>query len=42
MIYWWTMALDHNFGNGKMTKEDITWPDSIDEAKAAIKSLLDR
>ena len=36
------MALDHNFGNGKITKEDITWPGSIEEAKAAIKSLHDR
>lgn len=42
MMYWWTMALDHNFGEGTKTKEDISWPGSVDAAKAAIRSLHDQ
>ena len=39
MIYWWTTALDYNFGNGILQREDILWPGSVKEAKAKIQSL---
>lgn len=52
IMYWWSMALDHNFGDGKLTKDDVLWPGSVDSAlnkinelksawKAAIDSLND-
>lgn len=41
IIYWWTTALDYNFGNGTLEKEDIFWPGSIEEAKAKITLLHD-
>ena len=39
MIYWWTTALDYNFGNGILQREDILWPGSVKETKAKIQSL---
>lgn len=39
MIYWWTTALDYNFGNGTLQREDILWPGSVKETKAKIQSL---
>lgn len=41
IIYWWTTALDYNFGNGTLKKEDILWPGSVEEAKAKIELLHD-
>ncbi|AKL96548.1 DinB superfamily protein [Clostridium aceticum] len=41
IIYWWTTALDCNFGEGTLNKEDIPWPGSVDKAKEAIKLLRD-
>lgn len=42
IIYWWSTALDYNFGAGTLKKEDILWPGSIEEAKATIQSLHDQ
>jgi hypothetical protein len=42
IIYWWTTALDCNFGDDTLNKEDIPWPGSIDKAKVTIKLLHDK
>lgn len=42
IIYWWTTALDSNFGDGTLRKEDIPWPGSIEKAKEAIRTLHDK
>ncbi|HBL3529940.1 TPA: DinB family protein, partial [Enterococcus faecium] len=42
IIYWWSTALDYNFGNGSIKKEDITWPGSIENAKEVIESLHEK
>jgi len=42
IIYWWSTALDWNFGEATLKKEDITWPGSVEKAKAAIESLHDK
>ena len=39
IIYWWSIALDKNFGEGTLEKEDILWPGSVEKAKATIESL---
>jgi hypothetical protein len=26
MGFWWSMALDHSFGPGRLGREDVTWP----------------
>jgi len=42
IIYWWTTALDCNFGDGTLKKEDIPWPGSVEKAKETIKLLHDK
>ncbi len=42
IIFWWSMALDYAFGNGKQTREEIIWPGSIAAAKEEILSLSAR
>lgn len=41
IIYWWSTALDCNFGEGTLKKEDIPWPGSVEKAKATISLLHD-
>jgi hypothetical protein len=41
IIYWWSTAIDYNFGDGALKKEDIHWPGSVEKAKATISSLHD-
>jgi len=40
--YWWSTALDYNFGDGTLKKEDITWPGSVEKAKEEINILHDK
>lgn len=42
IIYWWSTALDCNFGDGTLKKEEILWPGSIEKAKMTIKLLRDK
>lgn len=42
IMYWWSTALDFNFAEGKLTKEDITWPGSVESAKEKILLLHDK
>ncbi|MDF2892395.1 MAG: DinB superfamily protein [Clostridia bacterium] len=42
IIYWWTTALDCNFGDGAIKKDDIPWPGSVEKAKETIKLLHDK
>lgn len=30
MGFWWSMVLDHTFGEGKLTRETVTWPGTAD------------
>lgn len=39
IIYWWSTALNHNFGDGSLTKDDVIWPGSVSMAKAKIQEL---
>lgn len=36
MIFWWSMVLDHSFGEGRLRREDVRWPGTADEARDAI------
>ena len=29
--FWWSMVLDHSFGNRALSREDVTWPGNADE-----------
>lgn len=39
IIYWWSTALNYNFGDGSLTKDDVIWPGSVCMAKAKIQEL---
>lgn len=28
--FWWSMVLDHSFGEAKLTREQVTWPGSAE------------
>lgn len=40
--FWWSMALDHNFGAGTLTREAIAWPGEADLARDWISGLQQR
>lgn len=31
--FWWSMVLDHSFGDAKLTREDVTWPGTADAVR---------
>lgn len=37
--YWWSMALDHSFGDGRLSWEKVLWPGSADGAREWIFGL---
>ena len=37
--FWWSMAIDHAFGDGRLTREQVTWPGDADIACEWITSL---
>ena len=37
--FWWSMALDHAFGGGRLTRDDVTWPGTADGAREWIVGL---
>src|SRR5690606_6969192 len=30
MVFWWSMVLDHSFGEARLSREDVVWPGSAD------------
>jgi hypothetical protein len=40
--FWWSMALDHSFGEAMLTREQVTWPGSADGVRARIAGLEHR
>jgi hypothetical protein len=37
--FWWSMAIDHSFGQGSLTRGRVTWPGSADSARNWIYAL---
>ena len=37
--FWWSMVLDHSFGDGSLKREDVMWPGSADGVRAWIGRL---
>ena len=40
--FWWSMALDHNFGPGTLAREDVAWPGDAEALRAWIAGLHER
>ena len=34
--FWWSMVLDHSFGDGALSRENVTWPGDADAVRAWI------
>ena len=39
MGFWWSMALNHSFGDGSLARENVTWPGSADGVREWIGHL---
>jgi hypothetical protein len=39
IIFWWSMTLNHSFGDGTLRREDVLWPGTADAAKQVISRL---
>lgn len=37
--FWWSMVLDHSFGTGTLTRENVLWPGSAEGAREWIIGL---
>lgn len=35
--FWWSMVLDHAFGQGALTREDVQWPGSAEAVRERIE-----
>lgn len=39
MVFWWSSVLDHSFGAGTLTREDVHWPGSAEAVKSRLTEL---
>lgn len=39
MLFWWSSALEHNFAQGSLTRQDVLWPGSAEAARERIGEL---
>ena len=37
--FWWSMVLDHSFGDGTLAREHVTWPGSADGVRNSVALL---
>ncbi|MCK6586627.1 MAG: DinB family protein [Polyangiaceae bacterium] len=37
--FWWSMVIDHCYGEGTLTKELVHWPGGADEVRSSINGL---
>ena len=37
--FWWSMVLDHSFGEGKLAREAVTWPGTADGVREWLGTL---
>jgi hypothetical protein len=42
LLFWWSMALDHNFGPGTLQAQDVQWPGDADGVRAKFADLKAR
>ncbi|HEX2546425.1 MAG TPA: DinB family protein [Ramlibacter sp.] len=40
--FWWSMALDHNFGARSLSRERVPWPGDADGVRSWVRGLHDR
>lgn len=40
--FWWSMVLDHSFGDGVLSRENVFWPGTADATRKWLGSLQER
>ena len=40
--YWWSMVLDHSFGPGTLSREQVVWPGDADAVRTWLQALHER
>jgi DinB superfamily len=40
--FWWSMVLDQSFGDGRLRREDVTWPGGAEASRAWVGRLSDQ
>jgi hypothetical protein len=36
LVFWWSMVIDHSFGEGKLAREGVPWPGSADALREQV------
>jgi hypothetical protein len=39
IVFWWSMVLDHSFGDAILQREDVAWPGSVDAVRRRMGQL---
>lgn len=39
LVFWWSMVIDHSFGDGQLAREDVAWPGSADALRDQVGVL---
>ena len=42
MLFWWTIALDRNFGAGTLRREEVRWPGGAEAFRSEVADLHER
>ncbi|MEI9989287.1 MAG: DinB family protein [Rhizomicrobium sp.] len=42
IVFWWSTVLDRSFGEGRLSREDVTWPGTAAEVRERIGGLQER
>jgi hypothetical protein len=40
--FWWSMVLDHSFGEGRLVREEVVWPGDAGSVRRWLEALQDR
>jgi hypothetical protein len=40
--FWWSMVLDHSFGDATLARESVTWPGTADAVRAWVGGLQEK
>ncbi|MHB1329258.1 MAG: DinB family protein [Gemmatimonadales bacterium] len=39
MLFWWSMVIDHSFGQGRLARQDVVWPGTAEGVRAQLTEL---
>ncbi|WP_437730418.1 DinB family protein [Sorangium sp. So ce1335] len=42
MGFWWSMVIDHSFGDGALARESVAWPGNADDVRAWLGRLQEQ